>query len=365
MRTVVLTSLTMSLGLAGCAGPMSPFGAIHGFGIKAKTIYSQIVPSTGDGAILHFSPQRQVLHGASSFSVVIEDPEGVPDDFQLNLIYNGEDVTEQFMAKAERKYLDRLGRQLKLTSRSLRLLPERDNAIYVKYRGSAGREEVVRQFAPPVCSAFVHDRGPASLPEFQPGPGVLESINRHSTAKRINPFLVAGLIAQESAFDPRALSRSKALGRTQITTLGEGEVIKRTEGEWPRHPEVPQMSLLELRLAILGGKVHAGNEWRLNPDLSVRGGIEYLDYIAGYWRRPEKREQIDKYLGSTDLSMSELMLASYNSGPSRVSEALNRRAADWIKDEELGEARKYVRRVNSYCDQFEQREYALRSNHGQ
>jgi hypothetical protein len=341
----------MSFALAGCAGPMSPFGAIDGFGHKAKRFFTQILPPTGDGALVQFSPARQVLHRSSPFSIIIEDPEGVPENFELTLTYNGQDVTSQFLARAERGYLDPLKRQLKLTSKSLRLLPERDNLIYVSYRRDEKHEPSVRQFAPPSCSAFEPERGLASLPEFKPGPGVLDSINRYSGARHLNPYLVAGLIAQESSFDPRALSRSKAIGLTQITALGEGEVIKRA-GEWPRSPEVNEMSLLELRLAILTGKLHAGNEWRLNPDLSVRGGVEYLDYIAGYWQRPDKREQVDKYLGATDLAFSELILASYNSGPARVSEALERKGSDWIHDEELTEARRYVRRVSSFCDHF-------------
>jgi len=333
---------------------MTPFGAIEGFGSKAKVLFSQILPATGDGAIIHFYPPHQVLHGPSVFSVVIEDAEGVPADFELSLVYDGEDVTDQFMSKAERVYLDPLKRQMKLTGRSIRLLPERDNLIFVSYRRAPNAETVTRPYAPPACSAFDVERDVASLPDFAPSPGVLDSINRYSTQKKLNPFLVAGLIAQESSFDPRALSKSKALGLTQITPLGESEVIKRA-GEWPRDPNTNEMSLLELRLAILGGRIHAGNEWRLNPDLSVRGGVEYLDYISAYWQRPEKRDQVDKYLGATDLAFSELILASYNSGPARVSEALGRRGADWIKDEELAEARRYVRRVSSYCDHFENR----------
>ncbi len=351
MRFVVFGSLIMSFTLAGCAGPMTPFGALNGLGRRAQTLFSHILPVTSDGPILHFSPRSQVLHTAMPMSIIIEDATGVPEDFEFTLTYNGEDVTAQFLSKVERAYLDPLHRQLKLTSRSLRLLPGRDNVILAGYRRHAGGELVIRDYAPPTCSAFEAGRSLASLPEFQPGPGVLDSINRYSSGKNLNPFLVAGLIAQESSFDPRALSKSKALGLTQITSLGEGEVVKRG-GDWPRLPEVADMSLLELRLAILGGKIHAGNEWRLNPDLSVRGGVEYLDYISSYWQKPDKRELVDKYLGATDEAFSGLILASYNSGPARVSEALDRKGADWIKDDELNEARRYVGRVSSYCDYF-------------
>jgi hypothetical protein len=39
-----------------------------------------------------------------------------------------------------------------------------------------------------------------------------------------------------------------------------------------------------------------------------------------------------------------------------VSDALEREGTRWLQDEELGEARKYVRQIVSYCDYFEHRE---------
>jgi len=351
MRAVTYTCLSLSFWLAGCAGPATPFGAIDGFSSRVKEAMTSLFSKSAPHPAIQFSPERQFLHGATPFSITIEDMQGIPEDAGLALVFNGEDVTKQFLRKAERLYSDPLHRRLKLTIRNLRLLPDRENKIYVVYRRDEKSPAIVSQYLPPSCSAFETVRELASIPLFDPAPGVLKSINRFANERQFNPYFVAGLIAQESSFDPLALSRSKAMGLTQITALGEGEVIKRFS-DWPRHPEVNEMSLVSLRLAILRGKINSANEWRLNPELSIRGGVEYLSYLMDYWGKPEKRAQVEKNLGISDLALSEVMLASYNSGAWRVSSALERRGADWLADSSLNEARKYVRRVTSYCDHF-------------
>lgn len=350
MRLVVCLCLILSFSIMGCAGPMTPFGAINGFGTKAQSIVAGMLSGAPDSRI-RFSPHRQYLHGANNFSVIIEDPLGVPDSAHIKVVYNGVDVSHSFLNSAQRRYLDSSHRRLELTTHNFRLLPDRENLVYVLYRRDNDAEEVITQYQPPSCSAFETVREVASIPEFEVSQGLVKSINRFSSERQFNPYYLAGLIAQESSFDPRALSRSKALGLTQITALGESEVIKRMPN-WPRHPEVNEMSFPLLRLAILRGTVNASNEWRLNPELSVRGGVEYLSYISEYWNKPEKRRQVEINLGDSDLVLSEVMLASYNSGPARVSDALARRGSDWLQDDQLREARKYVRRVNSFCDHF-------------
>jgi soluble lytic murein transglycosylase-like protein len=117
-----------------------------------------------------------------------------------------------------------------------------------------------------------------------------------------------------------------------------------------------EMPLALLRLNIMNGRVNATNEWRLNPALSIQGGVEYLTYLSEYWSRPDKRAQIEKALGTDDLAFSEVMLASYNSGATRVSLALDQKGKNYLQEDGLYEARKYVNRVISYCDYFASRE---------
>ncbi len=355
MRAVTMVCLSLGLFTTGCAGPMTPFGAVQSLGSKASHLMDKILPARSSLSRLRFHPARQVLHTSTPFSIVIEDANGVPEDFELTLIYDGEDVSRQFLAQAERTYLDPLGRQLKLSTKYLRLQAGKENNVLAIYQRGPGAEKIVAQYLPPSCSAFESARELASVPDFDPSTAIIRTINKASSQKHLNPYFVAGLIAQESGFDPLAISGRKALGLTQITSASESEIVKGNDS-WPRHPALKEMSLPSLRFAILRGKIHSGNEWRLNPELSIIGGVEYLNYISEYWHRPDKQILLSKDLIASDVAFSEIMLASYNSGPARVSDAVSRRGPDWLNDAGLKEAKKYVRRVSSYCDHFENRE---------
>ena len=346
-----IVSLTF---LAGCAGPMTPFGSVSVFGERAEKEGDREIASELDllsGPRVRFTPQRQVLHGKAPFTVVIEDPEGVPDDYRFRLTYNGIDISEKFLAKAERIY-DPSRRQVKLTTKVLRIIADRENKIRASYWRSEDAKAVSARFLPPICSAFQTAQTIEDTPGFNAPKRMLAFINEHAIEKSLNPHFVAGLIAQESAFDPRAISKNKALGLTQITSLGEAELLKTPVGNWPRYPGLAEMPLPVLKMAIVNGEVNSKNEWRLDPALSILGGVEYLTYLTGYWSRSDKRTLVEQTLGSSEATMGEVLLASYNSGAARVSQAIERKGKAWLEDEELGEARKYVKRVVSYCDYF-------------
>lgn len=342
----------LPLFLMGCAGPMSPFGPINSWSLRWPAFeFLDAAVTMSPRSQVQFSPPRQVLHTAVPFQIIIEDRDGVPDSFRLELSYNGIDVGESFTARAERHFLDSARTRLRLSLANLRLLPGRENQIRITYRRHPEAPPVIARYEPPRCSAFETARDIASVPQFDPSPLVLEIINHQSRARQFNPYFLAGLIAQESGFDPRAVSRSRAIGLTQVTPLGAAEVAK-TYSTWPRYPGIDELSFPELRFLVLRGKINAANEWRLNPLLSIQGGIEYLAYLNDYWNRPEKRRLIEYRLGSSDNVFSEIMLASYNSGTFRVAAALESRGREYLKDEELNEARRYVNQVVSYCDYF-------------
>lgn len=355
----MLRAIAVAFSLVGCAGPATPFGAVNGWGEritdKMARWLAEIASEERDGIHrrqrVRFTPERQILHGRTDFSIIIEDPDGIPEEFELKLFYNGMDMSRRFLSQAEPVFVEPLRRRLQLRVRHLRLLPSRTNRVHVIYRRGPLEPPVHAQYLAPTCSAFETVRALASVPGFELSPDMIQLINDTALENNFNPHFLAGLIAQESAFNPRAVSYRKALGLTQITDLGESEVIKRYSS-WPRYVGVSQMPFPVLKLAILNGEVHAGNEWRLNPALSIQGGVEYLTYLSEYWSRPEKRLQVEKHLGDSDTVVSEVILASYNSGAARVSQALERQGARWLDDEELREARKYVGRVVSYCDHF-------------
>src|SRR5665213_779033 len=295
VRQIGLVCLVFGVCLsAGCAGPMSPFGAINpGHSALSEDAASKPMNIAKSGARVRFSPDRQVLHGATNFSVIIEDPEGVPEDYKLVVNFNGRDVTRSFLAHAQTTSLDPLNHEVKLSSRYLRLLPTRENRIQVSYWRTPGEKSAVAQYMPPSCSAFAANQMLFAIPDFDPPMAVLQLINQNAARKKLNPYFVADLVAQESSFDPSALSRSKAIGLTQVTSLGESEIIKRFEN-WPRYPGLDTMPLAFLKLSILSGRIHSGNEWRLDPAHSIEGGVEYLSYLSDYWNRPDKRAQIER-----------------------------------------------------------------------
>lgn len=103
------------------------------------------------------------------------------------------------------------------------------------------------------------------------------SLIEEASKGRIDTFLVLGLVRQESAFDPRAVSRAKAKGLMQI---------------------IPQTAR---RLASQGHKK------LLNEKDNTQMGVKYLVQLGG------------RFEGS-----AELVLAAYNAGPQRVDEWLKR-----------------------------------------
>ena len=347
-------ALGLVLSLTACAGPSTPFGALNGLGLRVdKLLHTR---AFGEGPRIRFTPRRQVLHDRVDFDVTVEDPLGIPKDYRLRLLYNAIDVSDAFLGGARESWSGPDRHTLTLTVRDLRLPPTREHDIQVVYSRDWVTPPAVADFGPPRCSPRPEtDRKLAGLPDYDPPALTLQTINRQARAGRLNPYLVAGLIAQESGFDPAAVSRKKALGLTQITSIVETELLK-ADSKWPRYPGLDAMTALEVRLAIATGRINADNEWRLNPEYSIQGGVAYLGYVGEYWSRRERREQVEHTFEGRDTPNLELWLASYHSGPARVARALERRGLDWLEDDELNEGKRYVRRVVSYCDRFAQAE---------
>lgn len=358
MRLHAVSILVISL-CTGCAGPTTPFGAIDGFAYLTGQGKNAKSAGSGDDASdikLRFLPERQVLHGSSGFAVTIEDPQGVPPRYELTMTYNGHDVTEKFLSRAESKHLDPFHRKLRLSTKSLRLLASRDNLIEITYRRSPNDAPVVSRFLPPTCHAFTQTSPLRIMSEFDPPAWLIHQIDRTATENGFNPFYVAGLIAQESSFNPFVVSSAGALGLTQVTSLGEAEIIRKFV-HWPRYESLRDMPIPLVKLGVLNGRINGKNEWRLDPALSIEGGVEYLKYLVDYWKRSDKAALKKTYLGESEESLSEVILASYNSGAARVSRAIAEHGNNWLQDPELNEARKYVRRIASYCTHLARQPY--------
>ena len=127
-------------------------------------------------------------------------------------------------------------------------------------------------------------------------------------AQGIDPYLLAGLIRQESEFNPGAVSRANALGLTQLIP-GTGRMMARGQGM----PSFNSNMLFE-------------------PDVSLKLGAAYL------------KSQITLWNGNL-----EQTLAAYNAGPGRVREWLTwnsyREPAEFVESIPFTETREYVQAV--------------------
>ena len=104
------------------------------------------------------------------------------------------------------------------------------------------------------------------------------------------------------------------------------------------------------------GEIHDGKEWRLDPEKSLLGGMTYVEYLQRYWALPNNQALLDGLDGDRDHNLTQLILASYNSGAARVKRAVKTMNNDWQKHQSLREAVKYLKRVSSYCFHYAKKE---------
>jgi soluble lytic murein transglycosylase len=131
---------------------------------------------------------------------------------------------------------------------------------------------------------------------------------RNAQERELDPFLLAGLIRQESEFNPAAVSHAKAYGLTQVRPA-TGRLFARKAG------------VARLTTSVL-----------CQPAANLKIGSSIL------------RSMLDKQGGSV-----EQTLASYNAGPNRVVEWLRwntyREPAEFVESIPFTETRDYVQAV--------------------
>jgi hypothetical protein len=359
-QTSKIRALTGSLSLAvtgavftGCAGPSTPLGAVWAFHPSQVNRSLASVPDAPTqtegvaGVHIDFNPTRQVLHGPKPLVVRIEDLNGIPEDPKLQVRYDGLDVTTTFLSQA--KKLSKSGeRELFIRIPVVRLSPHTDHKIEVRYYNASGRPSWAFYKAP-VCRAFDYKQV-KHTDSFTPTDSLLSIIDRLSQEAEMNPALTTALIAQESSFNPRTVSWAKAMGLTQMTPIAEDEISDQFDDyqKWPHYKGVETIPASVLKMMVMSGRINARNDWRLDQELSVKGGLAYLKMLQDRWSSPAMKARFDEE------ERTRLILASYNSGSARVMSALGRYGKNWIKAPELHEARLYVNRIFSFCDFFSQ-----------
>ena len=359
MNHRVLLYLAMPIFLSiGCAGPTNPWGN-YGISLPAHKLTSENplqnkfneVPQQDSKATASFYPNKQNLTELSQFSIIIDNKEIIERDFKLQLFYNQYDVTDSWLRNSKVTFNHEYSK-IKINFSALKLLPDKEHDILIKFQNDPYTKAKYYRFEEPECSLSAYS--PLhKLSPFQVSTELKDSIESISKKSSVNPRFIAGLIAQESAFNDKAVSHAKAIGLTQVTNLAQTHVLENNE-QWPTNKAVTEYSVPIIKTMILTGAINRDNEWRLNHDLSIQGGITFLKYLEDYWQRPEHRKLIRKYYGDNMEIMNDLILASYNSGAYRVKKALKKHGRSWIKDSnQLNEARKYINKVKSYCYHFE------------
>ncbi|MDT5263287.1 MAG: soluble lytic murein transglycosylase [Acidobacteriota bacterium] len=135
-----------------------------------------------------------------------------------------------------------------------------------------------------------------------------DTITQESRARTLDPYTVAGLIRQESVFNPRAVSSANAYGLMQL---------------------IPETARITAKRYDVGGEVTT-ETLLSDPRLNIRLGTSYL------------REQLDKY------GRIEYVAAAYNAGPGRVvawRASLPLQIDEWAEAIPFKETRGYVQGV--------------------
>jgi hypothetical protein len=339
-RYVIIGSI-----LCGCAGPTSPFGGLD-FGSGDGGFFSD--QSKESTKIITVTPKRQVLHKPAPLQIEVTGTSTISSGTlaqpQIRVIYNNKDVTHAFLRYAGRE--KHSAGVVDYIYEKLHLRPDRRHQIDI-YLQSQGRILSHIEYLPPDCPLDT-PRSIASVAPFRPRHDYISTINASARSHHINPSLLAGLIAQESGFEPDLVSRAKAVGLTQVTPLADEE-IKKLRPEWARDSRVENLDPSELGALIQERKIGGIQDWRLDPSLAIEGGALYLDYLHDYWSLPENKSLL---YANPKVTYSEVILASYNSGAARVKNKIQSHGQQWLDDDDLKEAFKYVNSVESYCYHF-------------
>jgi soluble lytic murein transglycosylase len=173
-------------------------------------------------------------------------------------------------------------------------------------RGDNPKAVLALQRAHPDYLLYQGDEIPRELQEIFFPIVEWETIKQEAARHKIDPYVVAGLIRQESIFDPRARSRANALGLMQLLP-STGKLVAKKQG-------------INFTTA----------EQLFNPRINIQLGTAYL---AGL---------LDKY------ERIEYAAAGYNAGPGRVVrwlQTLPTDLEDWVEAIPFTETRLYVQAV--------------------
>jgi soluble lytic murein transglycosylase len=187
--------------------------------------------------------------------------------------------------------------------------------IYRSRNENVSAVNVLKRAYPDYGQALLNEMPRAAWDVFYPL-GWWSTIKEEAARNNIDPYLIAGLIRQETIFNPQAVSRANAIGLMQLLPSTGRSVAK--------------------RYSLGGGAISSADLF--NPLLNLQLGTAYV------------AEQIRSF------GRFEYVAAAYNGGPSRVARWLRELPAgeieDWVDSIPLSETRLYVQGVYRNARQY-------------
>jgi hypothetical protein len=193
---------------------------------------------------------------------------------------------------------------------------------------------------------------------------------------RVNPAVVAALLAKESGFDPRAVSGQAALGYAQLTFPADSDlrVITRADPgsgwmcrevrSWPRDPRfhAAPPAAAQVRALVASGALHPRNEYLLDPRKAARAAVLWLRLLEVTWTETgwpgmygdSARVRLNGGAPLAEDQLLDLVLASYNHGYPDVWALVRAHGPAW-KEHLPPEPRDYVERIRAYTVLFQRR----------
>ncbi|OIQ20540.1 MAG: hypothetical protein BM556_00945 [Bacteriovorax sp. MedPE-SWde] len=348
--------LGISLLASSCAGPMNPFGSdtanIFDRANEAPLWKSKRVPAEFSNVDISFFPKRQNWHSSHDFYIILQSKTEKLTINNVKLYWNHKDISKSLFSAKEIVFENEESLIIKV--KSLRLMANSENDINAYYVSALNKKVYGQEYKRPRCE-FREEMKVTHTTPFKVKPSFIKLVSNESKNHKINPSLMTALIAQESGFNPNSVSYAKAIGLTQVTNLASHHVLKKFRS-WKSDRRIKKLPAPLVRAMIKLGKINRNHDWRLDKRKSVKGGIAYLEYLDRYWRG--NIELIERVYGTNydrEQIYTDLILASYNSGPYRIKMRLIREGRKWYKSNLIKEARKYMGKIKSYCYHFNQK----------
>ena len=187
--------------------------------------------------------------------------------------------------------------------------------IYRARNENVSAVNVLKRAYPDYGQMLVSEMPRAAWDVFYPL-GWWSNIKEEAKRKNVDPYMIAGLIRQETIFNPTARSRANAMGLMQLLPSTGRSVAK--------------------KYSLGGGVISSADLY--NPVLNIQLGTSYVADLMGSFGR------------------FEYVAAAYNGGPTRVARWLRElppaEIEDWVDSIPLSETRMYVQGVYRNARQY-------------